>query len=198
MFGGAGRVREMGLASKGWSKPGLVLNLFQCIVIFSERSCGPSFVANLFITQHNISCIGVLGFREVCQTHEKVWQVQLDHLEGNPAREQLALLRQLSFFVFSLSFCASVCFCVYVYLLYCIFVFSLRAGECMAQPAVPTFAHQLAIWLSPCSFAILPFFVFLFFSAFCLSFFLSVFSMQEQAAQATAPPLASVFTCCFH
>ena len=71
--------------------------------------------------------------------------VKLDHLEGNPAREQPALLRQLSFFVVSLSFCVSVCFCVFVYLLYCIFVFSLRAGECMAQPAVPTFAHQLAI-----------------------------------------------------
>ena len=106
---------------------------------------------------------------------KKVWQVQLDHLEGNPAREQPALLRQLSFFVVSLSFCVSVCFCVFVYLLYCIFVFSLRAGECMAQPAVPTFAHQLAIWLSPCSFAILPFFVFLFFSAFCLSLFVYLY-----------------------
>ena len=145
MLGRAGLVCEMGLASRGRRKPVLVLNLFQCIVIFSERSCGPSFVVSVFITQHNICCIGVRDSERCVGLVKKSDLVQLDHLEGNPARKQPALLRQLSFFVFSLSFCASVCFCVYVYLLYCIFVFSLRAGECMAQPAVPTFAHQLAI-----------------------------------------------------
>ena len=87
-------------------------------------------------------------------------------------------------FRFLLCLCHSVFLFVFVHLLYCTFVFSFRAGECMAQPAVPTFAHQLAIWLSPCSFAILPFFVFLFFSAFCLSL-LSICIFHARAGSAT-------------
>ena len=113
MLGRAGLVCEMGLASRGRRKPVLVLNLFQCIVIFSERSCGPSFVVSVFITQHNICCIGVRDSERCVGLVKKSDLVQLDHLEGNPAKEQVrqpAFLRQLLSYVVFLSFCLSVCF----------------------------------------------------------------------------------------
>ena len=113
MLRGAGLVCKMGLASKGWRKPGLVLNLFQCIVIFSERSGGPSFVVKRVhnITQHNISCRGALGFREVCHTQEKVWLSPVGS-SGRKSRQRAGegggatcFFRQLISYVVFLSFC---------------------------------------------------------------------------------------------